>query len=633
MRARLVSLLLRRKTPPVWLGLAVAVSLIAVESGVVLLLMDVAPGSAFGVVYLLGVLAVSTVWGFALSAATSVASALTFDYLRNWPGHLGFGPENWAVIGVFVIVALMANTLACLVRERAVEAERSRDQLRVLARLQFSLRRVATQVARGATPTEVFSTVAAELACCLGVHHATLVRFELDGGSVLLATHDDRVPKMPVGTRFEPEGENIAAMVFRTGRPARMNSHDDATGSAAAIVRAVGLRSGVGAPIVVDGRVWGAAIVGSSQDDPLPEDAEARLGDFADLVATAIANAETRAQLTASRARIVSAGDEARRRFERDLHDGAQQRLVSLGLKLRAAEAAVPVDLDPLRRQIADVVDGLVGVSKDLQDISRGIHPAILSRGGLAPALKTLARRSAIPVDLHLGVDRRLPDTRRRVGWCRLTQGIWTGRPSGPRRGARRATTDLQPDRERDIADGDDPTGRGMSRETALSHQFTRDGTESGRHVGRQAAPLRVVVAEDDVLLREGLVSLLDHFGFDVVGQAGDGPHLLALVRETTPELVVTDNRMPPTNCTEGFDAARMIRAELPDTAILVLSAYVDVDQAMELLDGGRSIGYLLKSRITDVADFVDTLQRITKGGLGGGSGAGGRAVGGHPTA
>jgi serine/threonine-protein kinase PknK len=123
-----------------------------------------------------------------------------------------------------------------------------------------------------------------------------------------------------------------------------------------------------------------------------------------------------------------------------------------------------------------------------------------------------------------------------------------------------------------------------------------------------------VVVAEDDVLLREGLVSLLDQSGFEVVGQAGDGPELLSLVRATTPELVVTDIRMPPSNAHEGLDAARVIRAELPDTAILVLSAHVDVEQAMELLGSGRSIGYLLKSRVTDVADFVDTLHRIAKG-------------------
>jgi DNA-binding NarL/FixJ family response regulator len=126
--------------------------------------------------------------------------------------------------------------------------------------------------------------------------------------------------------------------------------------------------------------------------------------------------------------------------------------------------------------------------------------------------------------------------------------------------------------------------------------------------------PLRVILAEDDVLLRAGLASLLDRSGFDVVGQAGDGAHLLALVRDTKPELVVTDIRMPPTQTTEGLDAARVIRDEFPDTGILILSAHVDVEQAMELLASGHGIGYLLKSRVTDVADFIDTLERIANG-------------------
>ncbi|HEV8174992.1 MAG TPA: response regulator transcription factor [Actinoplanes sp.] len=125
----------------------------------------------------------------------------------------------------------------------------------------------------------------------------------------------------------------------------------------------------------------------------------------------------------------------------------------------------------------------------------------------------------------------------------------------------------------------------------------------------------RVVLAEDDVLLREGLASLLERSGFAVVGQAGDGGQLLTLVRETMPELVVVDIRMPPTHTVEGLDAARQIRHELPETGILVLSAHADVEHAMELLASGRGIGYLLKSRITDVAEFLDTLERIAKGG------------------
>jgi DNA-binding NarL/FixJ family response regulator len=132
---------------------------------------------------------------------------------------------------------------------------------------------------------------------------------------------------------------------------------------------------------------------------------------------------------------------------------------------------------------------------------------------------------------------------------------------------------------------------------------------------GHAVAPVRVVLAEDDVLLRAGLASLLERSGFEVVGQAGDGPRLLELVRAHRPDLVVVDIRMPPTNTTEGLEAAGVIRQEHPETAILVLSAHAEVEHAMELLAGGRGIGYLLKRRVTDVDDFIDTLQRIAKGG------------------
>ena len=127
--------------------------------------------------------------------------------------------------------------------------------------------------------------------------------------------------------------------------------------------------------------------------------------------------------------------------------------------------------------------------------------------------------------------------------------------------------------------------------------------------------PTRVVLADDDVLLREGLASLLDRSGFDVVGQAGDGEELLALVRDHQPDLAVVDIRMPPDHATEGLDAARAIRAEHPDIAILVLSAHVEVDEALELLDKGERIGYLLNSRVTNVDDFVETVERIARGG------------------
>jgi signal transduction histidine kinase len=293
-------------------------------------------------------------------------------------------------------------------RERLVAV--GHDPLSMLAEQQASLRRVATLVARGVDPSDVFALVADELARCLNVAHAALVRRESDGTAVLLAGHHEPESlKLRVGERFSLDGETVAATVMRTGQAARMDSHDNARGAGAGYIRQLGVCCAVGAPIVVDGRLWGAAIVGSTQPGPLPPDSEARVGDFADLVGTAIANAETRAQLTASRARIVAAADDARRRFERDLHDGAQQHLVSLGLELRAAEASVPTELHPLKDQIAHIATDLGAVSQELREISHGLHPAVLSRG-LGPALKALRRRSAVPVELDIGVDVQVPE-------------------------------------------------------------------------------------------------------------------------------------------------------------------------------------------------------------------------------
>jgi signal transduction histidine kinase len=217
--------------------------------------------------------------------------------------------------------------------------------------------------------------------------------------------------QLPDGLRLVLDGDNVATRMFRTSHAARMDSHDNAPGTHATRIRELGIRSAVGVPITVDGRVWGAAIVGSQRSEPMPPDTEARVGDFADLVATAIANAATRAELIASRARVVAAADDARRRLERDLHDGAQQRLVSLGLQTRLAEASVPPQLDSLKTQLSQVVSGLTDISTDLQEISRGIHPAILSKGGLGPALKTLGRRCPVAVSLDLKIDRHLPDS------------------------------------------------------------------------------------------------------------------------------------------------------------------------------------------------------------------------------
>jgi signal transduction histidine kinase len=411
-RGRFMALLLRSTPRSHWAGLAVAAGLIAVETAVVVLLKHFAPTEAFGTVYLLGVLLVGMGWGFELAAVTAMVSALAYDYFRSRPEGIGLTqPQDWVVIGVFFTVAVLSNSLAAMARAGAIEADRRRHEAGLAARQQAALRRVATLVARGVPPSEVFSAVVAGLANCLEVHNAALLRYEPDGTALLLAAADEPgLEKMPVGERFRLEGESVAAIVQRHHHAARTDNHDYPAESTAAHTRALGLSSAVGAPIMSGTRVWGAAVVGSSRPDAFPPNAEQRVRDFADLITIAIANAEAHAELSASRARIVTAADDTRRRIERDLHDGAQQRLVSLGLKLRLAEESVPPEQAALREQISDVVTGLAGVSDELREISRGIHPAILSKGGLGPALKTLARRSAVPVQLDLALPRRLPD-------------------------------------------------------------------------------------------------------------------------------------------------------------------------------------------------------------------------------
>jgi signal transduction histidine kinase len=420
MRAGLLSPLLLPSAPPLTLGLVVATVLIAAESFLVVLLKEVAPGNAFGVVYLFGVLAVSTIWGLGVSAITSVASALAFDYFRDWPAEWApIKAQNGVVIVIFLVVALSASSRADLARSWAAEADQRRRQAdmaaeraRLLAEQQAAVRRVAMVMARGVPLPDLYSAVLEELACRLGVDHAALLRYKPDGGSSVVASRDlPGSETMPVGDWSPLAVERVVAMVFRTGRGTGMdNHHDHGSALLPARVPAPGLRSCVGAPIVLNEQLWGAVIVDTSRPEPLPADTQTRVADFADLVATAIANAETRAELAASRARLIMAGDDARRRFERDLHDGAQQRLVSLGLELRTAETSVPHELLPLQQQISHIVDGLAGVSADLQEISRGIYPTILSKGGLGPTLNTLARRSVVPVQLDVTVERRLPE-------------------------------------------------------------------------------------------------------------------------------------------------------------------------------------------------------------------------------
>jgi signal transduction histidine kinase/putative methionine-R-sulfoxide reductase with GAF domain len=290
----------------------------------------------------------------------------------------------------------------------AIANAESQYALERAAAEQATLRRIATLVARGVEPAQVFAAVAEETAATF--HAITRVmRFEHDPpGVVIVGTSQET--GTPVGTRWAFEEGMASAEVYRTGRSARVgvvNWSPDAGPVTEAGLR-LGLSSQVSCPIIVEGSLWGVIAVNAREE--LPPDTEERLGGFTELVTTAIANAESQSELAASRRRIVAASDETRRQIERDLHDGTQQRLVSLGLAVRAAEANLPPERDDLRTQLSGVATGLVAAVEDLQEISRGIHPAILSKGGLGPALQALAHRSAIPVDLDLRSDVRLEE-------------------------------------------------------------------------------------------------------------------------------------------------------------------------------------------------------------------------------
>jgi signal transduction histidine kinase len=289
----------------------------------------------------------------------------------------------------------------------AIANAESRAALARLAEEQAALRRVATLVARGAAPEEVFAAVAEEVGRLFLADVATMCRYEAGGTYTVMASSGNR---FPVGSRWPLGGQNVTTLVFETCRSARIDNYADRTGPFANQMREEGVRSAVGTPIMVEGHMWGVISTGSSLEQPLPGDTEARLASFTELVATAIANVESRAALAASRARIVAAADETRRRIERDLHDGTQQQLVSLMLDLRAAQATVPSELGELGADLSSIARGLAGVFDRVREISHGIHPAVLSEQGLRQALKALARRSAVPVELDLRAGRRLPE-------------------------------------------------------------------------------------------------------------------------------------------------------------------------------------------------------------------------------
>jgi PAS domain S-box-containing protein len=294
--------------------------------------------------------------------------------------------------------------------ERALEGDPEAKLAEVsrLASEQRALRRVATLVASEVSPERVFIAVSEECARVLGVNASLVLRYEGDETATIVGRHNrDSIDVFRIGERLPADAHSAVARVLHTGAPARIDDWGGLTGEIADAIFRVGYRSTAAVPIVVAGALWGAVAIAS--EDPLPPDSEDRLGAFCELASLAVASAQARADLIASRTRLVKAGDEQRRRLERNLHDGAQQRFVSVVLKLRLARARLAADPDATAELLQDASLELDTGLQELREIARGLHPAILGEQGLPGALEALAERLALPVDIDAPAE-RLPE-------------------------------------------------------------------------------------------------------------------------------------------------------------------------------------------------------------------------------
>jgi len=346
---------------------------------------------------LLIVVVVAVVGGFRPSLLAVAAGTVAALFFTPPYGSLSvdFHPDLLALVA-FLAVAVISSLLV--------------DELARIAQEQAVLRQVATLAAGPSSSNGLFTSVAEEIGDLFTVDLVLLIRYHSDATAEVVGSWRRTDDPVPVGTRSPLGGDNLTSRIARTSASSRMANYRDDGSEITRTALSVGTRGSAGAPILVDDSLWGAIIVQSKVGRPLPGDMENRLSQFTELVALAIASSDARSELTASRARIVVAADATRRQIERDLHDGAQQRLVSLGLDLRATESALPADQADMRARIAGAVRGLQEVVEGIQEISRGIHPAIVSRGGLGAAVRALGRRSPVPVELDVQGDRRMSE-------------------------------------------------------------------------------------------------------------------------------------------------------------------------------------------------------------------------------
>jgi PAS domain S-box-containing protein len=329
------------------------------------------------------------------------------------------GERRWVAISSAPVLGAggapegVVTTLADITERREAEQRlvESEQATRTLAEEQTALRRIATLVAGEPTPGALFERVTEEVGRLLGVPSASIVRYDSDRRATVVGTFTDPgLAGMMLGLTMALDGDTVVARVHRSHHVERVDSYEGAGGALAHRLRSLGFRSSVAAPVTVAGRLWGALVASTRDPAGLPADTERRLCDFAELVAQALANADARDKLAASRARLVEVGDAERQRLERNLHDGAQQQLVALALHLRLVDARIGTDADAARRDLAAAREQLDHALSDLRELARGIHPAVLTDRGLKPAVEALVNRATVPMEVADIPDIRLPE-------------------------------------------------------------------------------------------------------------------------------------------------------------------------------------------------------------------------------
>jgi signal transduction histidine kinase len=283
-------------------------------------------------------------------------------------------------------------------------------QLEALLAEQAALRRVATLVAGDPHPGRLFEGVCEEVGRVMGVESTNITRFEDDGTQTVVgAWAAGGAPWFPHGENVPLDGETVSGKLRRSGKPQRVDDYEGVRGELVRRLRAVGIASAVGAPVKVAGGIWGGIIASSGRAHAFPEGAEIRLAGFAELVTAALANVDARERLAASRARIVEAGYEERRRLGRDLHDGAQQELVGAMISLNLAKRRWRQAPDEAHELVDEALEHMESGIRDLRELAAGIHPSVLTDRGLSAALESLATRSLMPVQIGQVHGGRLP--------------------------------------------------------------------------------------------------------------------------------------------------------------------------------------------------------------------------------